>query len=81
MIGKNMAQKIEQIINNAMELSSTSRAYLAEKLLESLDFEEDFKVKDEWMDEIKKRCQEIDDGSVKLIPGEEGLSQLQKKFP
>ena len=60
--------------------SSHFRAYLAEILLESLDFEEDFHVSDEWMNEIKERSREIDEGEVKLIPGEEGLTRLQEKY-
>lgn len=34
----------------------------------------------EWMNEIKKRCREIDEGKVKPIPGEEGLNQLREKY-
>ena len=75
-----MTHEMENIVNSAMELPRTSRAYLAEILLESLDFEEDFHVSDEWMNEIKERCREIDEGKVKLIPGEEGLNRLQEKY-
>ena len=53
---------------------------MAEILLESLDFEEDFHVSDEWLNEIKERCREIYEGKVKLIPGEEGLTRLQVNF-
>lgn len=75
-----MIQEMENILSSAMELPRNSRAYLAEILLESLDFEEDFQVSIEWMNEIKKRCREIDEGKVKLIPGEEGLNQLREKY-
>ncbi len=54
--------------------------YTAEVLLESLDFEEDFPISDEWLEEINKRCQEIDEGKVELIPGDEGLARLQNKY-
>ena len=37
-------------------------------------------VEGEWMNEIKERCREIDEGKVKLIPGEEGLNRLQEKY-
>jgi hypothetical protein len=47
-----------------MALPSESRAYLAERLLETLDFEEDFAVSDVWLKEISKRCQELDVGKV-----------------
>jgi hypothetical protein len=74
-----MAQKIKDIVDNVLALPANSRAYLAEVLLESLDFEEDFPISDEWMKEIKQRCQEIDKGEVELIPGDEGIAQLQRK--
>ncbi|MFV1950544.1 MAG: addiction module protein [Nitrospinota bacterium] len=75
-----MTHKIKDIVNNVMELPRNSRAYLAEILLESLDFEEDYQIRDDWMNEIKKRCREIDEGKIELIPGEEGIEQLRKKF-
>ena len=37
-----MVKDIKDIVDSAMALSVNSRAYLAEMLLESLDFEEDF---------------------------------------
>lgn len=75
-----MVRKIEDIIDSLLALPANSRAYLAELLLESLDFQEDFPIDNEWLKEIKKRCQEIDEGKVKLIPGNEGLANLQKKY-
>ena len=59
-----------------MSLPSNLRASLAEMLLESLDFEDDLPVSSEWMDEIEKRCRDIDEGKVELISGDEGLSLL-----
>lgn len=75
-----MAQKIKDIVDGVLSLPANSRAYLAEVLLESLDFEEDFPISDEWMKEIKKRCRDIDEGKAELIPGDKGLAQLQKKY-
>ncbi len=75
-----MAQKIKDIVDNVLALPANSRAYLAEVLLESLDFEEDFPISDEWIKEIGKRCQDIDEGKVELVRGDEGLSQMQSKY-
>ena len=75
-----MSYKIEDIVDNILKLPANSRAYLVEVLLESLDFEEDFTISDEWNKEIKRRCQEIGEGKVKMISGEEGLRQLQGKY-
>ncbi|MEK6679361.1 MAG: addiction module protein [Nitrospirota bacterium] len=75
-----MPKKIKDIAESILTLPANSRAYLAEVLLESLDFEEDFPINEEWMKEIKRRCQEIDEGKVELISGKEGLAQLQRKY-
>jgi len=71
---------MDDIVDSIFELPANSRAYLAEILLESLDYEEDFSINEEWREEIKRRCQEIDEGKVKLISGDEGLAQLQRKY-
>ena len=51
---------IETIAEQVLKLEPVSRAYIAEILLESLDFEEDFIVSEAWRQEIQKRCNEID---------------------
>jgi hypothetical protein len=75
-----MEIEVNEIVKSAMSLPSNFRASIAEMLLESLDFEEDFPVSNEWMDEIEKRCKEIDERKVEIISGDEGLSQLRKKY-
>ncbi len=75
-----MELEFKEIIKNAITLPTNLRASLAEILLESLDFEDDFPVSNDWMNEIEKRCHEIDEGRVELIEGEYGLSQLQAKY-
>ena len=74
-----MEREVKTIVQNIMVLPKHVRAYLAEVLLESLDFEEDFPIGEDWIDEITRRCREIDEGTVDLIPGEEGLAQLRKQ--
>ena len=75
-----MTKQMDDIVDRIFELPANSRAYLAEILLESLDYEEDFIINEEWREEIKRRCHEIDEGRVKLISGDEGLAQLQRKY-
>ena len=47
---------IETITEQALKLEPTLRAFVAEILLESLDYEEDFVVSEAWLQEIQKRC-------------------------
>lgn len=77
-----MSPEIEHVMKQALELPSQVRAFIAEKLLESLDFEEPFDLSSEWRDEIDKRCRQIDEGQVQLTPGDrvftEAVERLQK---
>ena len=63
-----MKSEIEDIAEKALKLPTTARATLVEILLESLDHEEDFLISEEWMNEIQKRCREIDEGSAYSSP-------------
>ena len=71
---------IETIAEQALKLEPTSRAYIAEILLESLDYEEDFIVSEAWQQEIKKRCNEIDTNSSILVDGEQFMAELKLRY-
>lgn len=59
-----------QVLDEALHLPIPARAFLAEKLLESLDAEPDFEISEEWHHEIIRRCEEIDSGAIQPIPAE-----------
>jgi Putative addiction module component len=71
---------IEIITEQALKLEPALRAYVAEILLESLDYEEDFVVSDAWRQEIQKRCHEIDSDSSLLIEGERFMAELKQRY-
>lgn len=71
---------IETITEQALKLEPALRAYVAEILLESLDYEEDFVVSDVWQQEIKKRCIEIDANPSILIEGELYMANLKQHY-
>ena len=75
-----MSPTIENIVNSVLQLPRSARVVIAEKLLESLDYEEPFKLSQEWKEEIERRCQEIDDGTVQLIPGDQVLEEAIARF-
>ncbi len=62
-------------------LNEESRAFVAESLLQSLDFEEDFSLSEEWKQQIRRRCEAIDSGQAAVIEGDKVLAQLRKKYP
>lgn len=79
-----MARPLKEIEQELMKLSHEERARLARTLIVSLDEEEEQLSEAEcetlWMEEIKRRGAEIERGEVELIPAEEVLQKLRKKF-
>jgi hypothetical protein len=69
----NMTQKTNNkgVIEAALKLPRQWRALLAEKLLDSLDLDDEFEVSSEWLSEIRTRCREIDESEAELIPAED----------
>jgi putative addiction module component (TIGR02574 family) len=71
-------QSIEQLTKEILSLPSVSRALLAEKLVESLEFDTDPTIQSAWVTEAKRRRDEVRNGSVTPIPGEEALAQVRQ---
>jgi len=69
---------VEELMQEALSLPSASRALLAEKLVESLEFDVDEKIQTLWTTEAKKRRDEIRSGAVQPIPGEEALAEVRR---
>lgn len=70
----------KKILDEAMQLDPTSRAFIAETLLESLDIDQDFAVSKEWMEEIQRRCADIDSGKTTLIDSATVINELRGKY-
>ena len=71
-------RSIEQLTKEVLSLPSISRADLAEKLVQSLEFDIDTIIQAAWVNEAKKRRDEVRHGTVEPIPGEEGLAQVRQ---
>ena len=69
---------IDELMKEALYLSNTQRVFLAEKLVESLELDVDEKIEKAWMSEAKKRRDEIYNGNVLPISGEETLAEVRK---
>lgn len=70
----------KKILDEAMQLEPTARAFVAETLLESLDLDQDFVVSQEWLEEIRRRCAEIDSGKTTLLDGAMVINELRGKY-
>jgi putative addiction module component (TIGR02574 family) len=71
-------QSIEQLTKEVLSLPSISRALLVEKLVESLEFDSDPTIQAAWVTEAKRRRDEVRNGSMTTIPGEEALAQVRQ---
>lgn len=71
-------RSIEQLTEEILSLPNESRALLADKLVESLEFDTDSTIQAVWVAEAKRRRAEIRDGAVQPIPGEDGLAQVRR---
>jgi len=71
---------IKTIAEQALKLAPASRAYIPEILLESLDYEKNIIVSEEWRQEIQKRCKETDADHSLLIDGEQLMVELKQRY-
>jgi hypothetical protein len=71
-------RSIKELTHELLSLPSESRALLADKLVESLEFDTDSEIQEVWVSEAKRRRDEVRDGSVQPIPGEDALAQVRR---
>lgn len=70
-----MNPRVEDLLNEAMELDLEDRADLAGRLLHTLE-PEDSGVEEAWRTEIQKRIAELDSGAVKPVNAEEAGKRI-----
>jgi len=65
-----MSITAEKVMTEAMGLPPVLRAFVAEKLIESLDAPDASVLSPKWKKEVRRRCIEVDRGSVELQDAE-----------
>jgi putative addiction module component (TIGR02574 family) len=73
-----MSMSVEQLAEEALALPSDSRALLADRIVESLDAGELSDLDRIWGAEAKRRRDEVREGRVKTIPGEEAFLKVRR---
>ena len=68
---------LKQLESEALHLSETERAELAQKLILSLDADNEQDLDEEWLLEVQNRAKELDEGSVQPIPADEVRKKAQ----
>lgn len=72
-----MNKSAEKILQEALTMSAQDRAFIAERLITSLDTVMDTDVEIAWQQEIQKRLSEVESGEVTCLPWEE----VRKRLP
>jgi hypothetical protein len=62
-----MSTSAEKIVTEALLLPPHIRAFVAERLIESLDVTPGEDLSPAWRDELVTRCREMDEGAVELL--------------
>ena len=75
-----MKTELDKIMSEAMDLPAPLRAFLAAKLIESLDVNGARELSNEWKQEIRRRCREIDEGTVHLVEAEEAFAKAYARL-
>jgi putative addiction module component (TIGR02574 family) len=74
-----MLATIAQVTDEALRLSESERARLAQTLLRSLEPEEEQGVEEAWNVEIARRLEEVRDGTAQGRPAEEVFRELRAR--
>jgi len=61
-----MSTTAEKIVAEALSLPPHARAFVAERLIESLDAIPGSELSVAWREEVRRRCREVDQGAVDL---------------
>ena len=67
------------VIEEALSLPADVRLSLVEKLLTSLNLPIDEEIDRLWAEEAERRVSQIEEGKVKLVPGEEVFNKIRAK--
>jgi putative addiction module component (TIGR02574 family) len=75
-----MSSLVDDITLKARSLPAEDRARLAEELLSSLQTEENEapEIEAAWDEEIRRRLDEIDAGTAKLIPAAQAFAEVRR---
>ena len=71
-----MANTVETLYQEALNLPNDSRVALAERLLESV--EPDPIMIEAQMTEVRRRLEDLESGRVATVPGAEGLRRVRE---
>lgn len=79
-----MIQPTRDILDAALSLGEKDRAFIAQRLIESLDGVESELSQEEidraWVEEIKRRRDDIRKGRTELLDGEDVVAEIREEL-
>lgn len=72
-----MNKEVKTILEKAMSMSQQQRAFIAERLIDSLEANTDTNVEKAWQQEIQKRIAEADREDVVFLSWDEARKRLR----
>lgn len=75
-----MTALAEKIYQQALDLTIDDRLILIDKLLNSTNLPTQADIDQAWSEEVERRSQELENGTAKLLPGEEVFGKIRKRF-
>ena len=75
-----MTALLEKIEHDALSLSIQERAFLADRLLSSLDKQAPNNIDDVWLDELERRYQEYKNGKRPGVSAQEVFAETDQMF-
>jgi hypothetical protein len=76
--GRAVGSEFEKLREQALNLDLNARATLAQILLESLEDLAETESESMWLSEAERRQQEVREGRIKLVPGDEVKALLDR---
>jgi putative addiction module component (TIGR02574 family) len=73
-----METQLEMLEAQALKLTTSERAHLAERLIASLD--EDVEIEEAWAVEVQRRIAQIESGRAKMIPSAEAIARARESL-
>lgn len=68
---------LQTIEDEALHLSKEERARLIQRLVLSLESPSEKELRSDWLLEARRRAEELDNGSVQAVPGDEVLRKAR----
>lgn len=72
-----MSDLVTELSQKSQALSPKDRARLAEMLLDSIHLRADQSIEDAWDEELKRRIDEVEQGTASLVSAKDAFAQVR----